>query len=195
MYWAVNNFNHQASCTVSWWCISQRQTDLDSLSFFGDFSGPAFLKCNLGNIFSYILYHTEINECKPFLSSSGGRAADDHRLWERGQPVRHSRGLLRGKVSDAFNLFSISHQLSSFLALSALFPIEHKMLTRFSATPRIIHPRKPKMKASHDSEVIYIILFITGGSSLHIFTVQSNFISQDIVAVNNAGHAAAIDEY
>lgn len=50
------------------------------------------------------------------------------------------------------------------------------------------------MKDSHDSEVIYIILFITGGSSLRIFTAQSNFITQDIVAVNNAGRAAALDE-
>lgn len=41
---------------------------------------------------------------KLFLPVSGGRAADDYRLRERGQPLRHSRGLLRGEVSDVSHL-------------------------------------------------------------------------------------------
>lgn len=35
-----------------------------------------------------------------FSSASGGGAADDYRLRERGQPLRHGRGLLWGEVSN-----------------------------------------------------------------------------------------------
>lgn len=35
-----------------------------------------------------------------FLSASGGGAADDYRLRERGQPLRHGRSLLWGEVSN-----------------------------------------------------------------------------------------------
>lgn len=51
----------------------------------------------------------------------------------------------------------------------------------------------PKMRDSRDSKVIYIIVLITGASTLRMSTAQSNLIGQDIVAVNNAGHTAAMN--
>lgn len=52
---------------------------------------------------------------------SGGGAAHDDRLRERGQPVRHGGSLLRGEVSDASDLLSITHPHSFFFRSCQLF--------------------------------------------------------------------------
>lgn len=134
------------------------------MSFFGEFPGPFFLKCNSVIIYSCVIHSAEDDEGGFFLSVSGGGAAHDDRLRERGQPVRHGGSLLRGEVSDASDLLSITHPHSFFFPLlSAVLPKGHKILAQ--TRPGFIHLKSPKMKGSRDSNVIYIILFITGGST------------------------------
>lgn len=58
-----------------------------------------------GNIHHFPLKHSSAGIYRLmraifFLSMSGGGAADDYRLWERGQPLRHGRSLLWGEVSN-----------------------------------------------------------------------------------------------
>lgn len=51
------------------------------------------LKCSSARIY-------RLTRAVFFLSASGGGAADDYRLRERGQPLRHGRSLLWGEVSN-----------------------------------------------------------------------------------------------
>lgn len=58
----------------------------------------------------------------------------------------------------------LSHIHTAFFPLlSAVLPKGHKILAQ--TRPGFIHLKSPKMKGSRDSNVIYIILFITGGST------------------------------
>lgn len=93
-----------------------------------------------------------------FSRLAGGRAADDHRLRERGQPVRYSRGLLWGEVSTVSYSFT-------FLVLSASFPllIGHQILERFSPQTKNYALWFTKIRSTCVSKVVQIIVFITGG--------------------------------
>lgn len=115
IYRAVNNLRQQAAlCSFPGDEHLGGKLIFSARASWGNFPGLSFWRV-IWVIFIDV-YYTALKSMRGnfFLSVSGGRAADDYRLWEWGQPVWHGRSLLWGEVSDVSNLLSIAHPLFFF---------------------------------------------------------------------------------